>query len=57
MISFTLNNRQVSVDADPTTPLLWAIRDRIGLTGTKVVAPACAAPARFTSTARPSVPA
>jgi isoquinoline 1-oxidoreductase alpha subunit len=35
MISFTLNNRQVSVDADPTTPLLWAIRDRIGLTGTK----------------------
>jgi isoquinoline 1-oxidoreductase subunit alpha len=35
MISFTLNNRQVSVAADPTTPLLWAIRDRIGLTGTK----------------------
>ena len=35
MISFTLNNRQVAVDADPTTPLLWAIRDRIGLTGTK----------------------
>ena len=35
MISFTLNNRQVAVDAEPTTPLLWAIRDRIGLTGTK----------------------
>ena len=35
MISFTLNNRQVSVDADPKTPLLWAIRDHVGLTGTK----------------------
>src|SRR5712692_5355229 len=31
----TLNNRQVSVDADPKTPLLWAIRDHVGLTGTK----------------------
>jgi isoquinoline 1-oxidoreductase subunit alpha len=35
MVSFTINNRQVSVDADPSTPLLWAIRDQIGLTGTK----------------------
>jgi isoquinoline 1-oxidoreductase subunit alpha len=35
MVSFTLNNRQVSVDADPRTPLLWAIRDHVGLTGTK----------------------
>src|SRR5262249_44220355 len=35
MVSFTLNNRQVSVDADPSSPLLWAIRDHIGLTGTK----------------------
>ena len=35
MVSFTLNNRQVSVDADPKTPLLWAIRDHVGLTGTK----------------------
>jgi aerobic-type carbon monoxide dehydrogenase small subunit (CoxS/CutS family) len=25
MVSFTLNNRQVSLDADPGTPLLWAI--------------------------------
>src|SRR5262249_18569996 len=31
MVSFTLNNRQVSVDADPRTPLLWAIRDHVGL--------------------------
>jgi isoquinoline 1-oxidoreductase subunit alpha len=35
MVSFTLNNRQVSVDAEPGTPLLWAIRDHVGLTGTK----------------------
>lgn len=35
MVSFTLNNKQVSVDADRDTPLLWVIRDHIGLTGTK----------------------
>ena len=35
MVSFTLNNRSVSVDADPNTPLLWVIRDHVGLTGTK----------------------
>ncbi len=35
MIKFEINGRSVSVDADPETPLLWAIRDEIGLTGTK----------------------
>ena len=35
MISFQLNGRDVSVDAEPDTPLLWVIRDDIGLTGTK----------------------
>jgi isoquinoline 1-oxidoreductase alpha subunit len=35
MVSFTVNDKRVSVDADPKTPLLWAIRDYIGLTGTK----------------------
>ncbi len=35
MASFTLNNRRVSVDADAKTPLLWIIRDHVGLTGTK----------------------
>ena len=35
MIKFELNGRQVSVDADSDMPLLWAIRDEIGLTGTK----------------------
>lgn len=35
MTSFTLNGRRVSVNGDPDTPLLWTIRDEIGLTGTK----------------------
>jgi isoquinoline 1-oxidoreductase subunit alpha len=32
---FTLNGKPVTVDVDPTTPLLWTLRDEIGLTGTK----------------------
>ena len=35
MITFSLNGQSVSVDAEPDTPLLWAIRDDLGLTGTK----------------------
>ena len=35
MISFTVNDKRVSVDADPNAPLLWVIRDHVGLTGTK----------------------
>ena len=35
MVAFTLNERRISVDADPKTPLLWVIRDYVGLTGTK----------------------
>lgn len=34
-ISFTLNGKAVSVDDDGDMPLLWAIRDELGLTGTK----------------------
>ena len=34
-IAFTLNGKRQSVDVDPKTPLLWVIRDTIGLTGTK----------------------
>jgi isoquinoline 1-oxidoreductase subunit alpha len=34
-ISFTLNGESVSVDADPEMPLLWAVREKLGLTGTK----------------------
>ncbi|AMP00267.1 2Fe-2S iron-sulfur cluster binding domain protein [Collimonas arenae] len=32
---FNLNGKTVSVEAEPDTPLLWVIRDEIGLTGTK----------------------
>src|ERR1700704_2104122 len=35
MASFTLNDKRVSVDAAASTPLLWVIRDHVGLTGTK----------------------
>ncbi len=35
MTSFTLNGKSVSVGDDPSTPLLWVIRDSLGLTGTK----------------------
>jgi isoquinoline 1-oxidoreductase subunit alpha len=31
----TINGAAHSVDADPATPLLWIIRDHVGLTGTK----------------------
>jgi len=32
---FAINGRDVEVDADPDTPLLWVIREQLGLTGTK----------------------
>lgn len=35
MIEFAVNGRSVSVDVEPDTPLLWVIRDDVGLTGTK----------------------
>ncbi|MBV6642843.1 MAG: (2Fe-2S)-binding protein [Cyclobacteriaceae bacterium] len=35
VISFKLNNKETSLDVDPQMPLLWAIRDYAGLTGTK----------------------
>lgn len=35
MITLTVNDREHQLDADPEMPLLWAIRDLIGLTGTK----------------------
>jgi aerobic-type carbon monoxide dehydrogenase small subunit (CoxS/CutS family) len=34
-ISLTVNGRSISLDADPEMPLLWALRDSIGLVGTK----------------------
>lgn len=35
MIELNINGRAMPVDADPSTPLLWALRDSLGLTGTK----------------------
>ena len=35
MIRLTINGKTHNVDVDPNTPLLWAIREQIGLTGTK----------------------
>ena len=34
-ISITVNGQLRSLDVDPDTPLLWAIRETLGLTGTK----------------------
>ena len=34
-IPLSVNGKTVSVDADPSTPLLWALRDNLGMTGTK----------------------
>ncbi|MBC6491441.1 (2Fe-2S)-binding protein [Flavihumibacter stibioxidans] len=34
-ITLTVNNQQHKIDVDPQMPLLWAIRDFVGLKGTK----------------------
>jgi len=35
MVRLSINGRNYEVDVDPSTPLLWAIREQVGLTGTK----------------------
>jgi isoquinoline 1-oxidoreductase subunit alpha len=35
MIELTINGERRRLDADPAMPLLWALRDVLGLTGTK----------------------
>jgi len=35
MIKLTINGKTHEVDVEPDTPLLWVIRDTIGMTGTK----------------------
>jgi isoquinoline 1-oxidoreductase alpha subunit len=35
MARLTINGGSRDVDVDPSTPLLWAIREQVGLTGTK----------------------
>jgi isoquinoline 1-oxidoreductase alpha subunit len=34
-VTFTLNSKSTTLDVDPNMPLLWAIREVAGLTGTK----------------------
>jgi isoquinoline 1-oxidoreductase subunit alpha len=34
-VTITVNGQERSLDVEPDTPLLWAIRDTLGLTGTK----------------------
>lgn len=35
MVQLNINGRDLQVDADPSTPILWALRDNLDLTGTK----------------------
>jgi len=35
MARLTINGKTSDIDVDPATPLLWAIREQVGLTGTK----------------------
>ncbi|HKZ74324.1 MAG TPA: 2Fe-2S iron-sulfur cluster-binding protein, partial [Steroidobacteraceae bacterium] len=35
MITLNINGKDRQVDVDPETPLLWVLRDTVGLTGTK----------------------
>ncbi|MET0540029.1 MAG: (2Fe-2S)-binding protein [Xanthobacteraceae bacterium] len=35
MLGLNVNGRNYELDVDPETPLLWILRDSIGLTGTK----------------------
>jgi isoquinoline 1-oxidoreductase subunit alpha len=35
MARFTVNGKAQEVDVDPATPLLWVLREQVGLTGTK----------------------
>jgi isoquinoline 1-oxidoreductase alpha subunit len=52
MVHLTISGRTHDVDVEPDTPLLWVIRDSVGLTGTNTAAVSrSAAPAPSTSTA------
>jgi isoquinoline 1-oxidoreductase alpha subunit len=35
MLQLKINGKATSVDVDPNTPLLWVLRDHLGMTGTK----------------------
>jgi len=52
MISLSINGRSYDVDVEPDTPLLWVLRDTIGLTGTRYGCGIGPGPARCISTMR-----
>ncbi|EGF32328.1 Isoquinoline 1-oxidoreductase alpha subunit [Oxalobacteraceae bacterium IMCC9480] len=35
MVTLNINGKDMQVDADPSTPILWALRDNLNMTGTK----------------------
>lgn len=35
MANFILNGQAVSIDADPNMPILWVVREKLGMNGTK----------------------
>ena len=35
MVTLNINGRDMQVAADPSTPILWALRDNLNMTGTK----------------------
>ena len=35
MIEFSVNGKERALDIEPDMPLLWVLRDELGLTGTK----------------------
>ncbi|MEM8725094.1 MAG: (2Fe-2S)-binding protein [Pseudomonadota bacterium] len=35
MASFTLNGQETTADVDPAMPILWVVREKLGLNGTK----------------------
>ena len=50
MVSLTVNGESQQFDGDPNMPLLWYLRDQLGLTGSKYgAAPASAGRAPSTS--------
>jgi aerobic-type carbon monoxide dehydrogenase small subunit (CoxS/CutS family) len=57
MVKLQVNGQTQSFDGDPSMPLLWCLRDELGLTGTKYGCGVALCGARCTSMARPPVPA
>jgi isoquinoline 1-oxidoreductase alpha subunit len=35
VLSFKLNGKDMAIDVDPSTPILWVLRDQLNMTGTK----------------------